>query len=248
MNTAARLCSNDAGRKANDVVSYRMNTERTFAVRFCGADGEAVVRRDGRRSSHAAVACKWPHPGHADVSGLWGSLAAAGSVPELPGLRLGGVRLERPVPTARLVGSPADGFGPEALADETEVVLQEAARVRFGVVAPDRAGGVGAFEDCEDVEFALGYFAEQVRPVGGAVGESGGRSRPTVWPGKDGSAGDAEGLDVVVERVEIQSPGGGGDGAKPSGREADADVAGQAAVQQGGGVTGLFLQGSRELA
>ena len=47
---------------------------------------------------------------------------------------------------------------------------------------------------------------------------------------------------MVVERVEVQAPGFGIDGAKLAGGEADADVAGQAAVQQGGGVAGLFLE------
>ena len=96
------------------------------------------------------------------MPGLRGSAAAAGSVPELSGLWLGGVRLEGPVPAARLVGLTADGFGAEMPADEAEVVAQQVAwgGRRIRVVAPDGAGGVGAFEDCEDVKFALGYLAE----------------------------------------------------------------------------------------
>ena len=93
---------------------YRTNICRTV----CGADGEAVVQRDGRRSSHAAVAREWTGSGQADVSRLWSFAAAAGSLPELSGLRLGGLRLARPVPAARLVGLPADGFGSEAPADQ----------------------------------------------------------------------------------------------------------------------------------
>lgn len=53
---------------------------------------------------------------------------------------------------------------------------------------------------------------------------------------------------MVVERVEVQAPGFRIDGAKLAGRKADADVAGQAAVQQGSGVAGLCLEGSGELA
>ena len=53
---------------------------------------------------------------------------------------------------------------------------------------------------------------------------------------------------MVVERVEVQAPGLGIDGAKPAGGEADAGVAGEAAVQQGDGMAGLFLQGARDLS
>lgn len=96
------------------------------------------------------------------MSRLRGSAAAAGPVPELSGVRLGGVRLEGPVPAARFVGLTADGFGAEMPADEAEVVVQQVAwgGRRVGVVTPDVAGVVGAFEDCEDVELALGYLAE----------------------------------------------------------------------------------------
>ena len=52
------------------------------------------------------------------MSRLRGSAAAAGPVPELSGVWLGGVRLEGPVPAARFVGLTADGFGAEMPADE----------------------------------------------------------------------------------------------------------------------------------
>ena len=53
---------------------------------------------------------------------------------------------------------------------------------------------------------------------------------------------------MFAESVQVQPPGFGGRGSQLAGRQAHAHVAGQAPVQQGGGVAGLFLQGAGELA
>ena len=109
------------------------------------------------------------------MSGLWRSAAAAGSVYELSGLRLGRLRLAGPVPASRLVGLSADGLGAETLADQPQIVLQQLARVwcRVDVVAPDNALAVAPVENCEDVQVTFGHFVQQVRPVGQTFGEGG---------------------------------------------------------------------------
>ena len=78
---------------------YRTNICRTAG----GTRGEAVIQPSVGGASDMAVADWWTASALAGVSGLRGRTAAAGSVPELSGLRLGGVRLERPVPAPRLI-------------------------------------------------------------------------------------------------------------------------------------------------
>lgn len=137
---------------------YRTNICRTDG----GIQGEAVITGGDGRVSDAAVAYRGADAGDAGVPGLRGSATAAGPLSELPDVRLGCVRLEGPVPAARSVGLTVDGFRAEMPANEAEVVAYQVAwggrRVR--VVTPDGASVVGTLEDCEDVEFALGYFVE----------------------------------------------------------------------------------------